>query len=330
MHFIIHGAGAIGCYVGARLATAGHAVTLVGRARILAPIARHGLRVTDLEGFDRLVPATALRLAGSLAEAEPPADAVVLLCVKSGATEAAALELAAVCAPGTPVVSLQNGVDNVARIHAAAPAMRALAGMVPYNVVLRGHHVHRATSGTLYLQQDAATVAVADALQGAGMPAKLAPNIQAVQWGKLLLNLNNPVNALSDLPLREELQDRDCRWVLAALQAEALRVLSRARIVPARASALPPWLLPRVLRLPNPVFTRLARRMLQVDASARSSMWDDLEAGRTTEIDALCGAVVRLALQHGTAAPLNARMCDLLSGPRLRCTGAQLRQLLGV
>ena len=85
-----------------------------------------------------------------------------------------------------------------------------------------------------------------------------------------------------------------------------------------------------MLRLPNWLFTRLAKRMLQIDTTARSSMWDDLEAGRVTEIDALCGAVVRLAAQQGMAAPLNARMCELLGGPRQRLTGRQMRQMLGL
>ncbi len=158
----------------------------------------------------------------------------------------------------------------------------------------------------------------------------LPADIRAVQWGKLLLNLNNPVNALSDLPLRQELLDRDCRRVFAALQTEALRVMARAGIQPAQVTAVSPTLLPHVLRLPNWLFTRLAKRMLQIDAKARSSMWDDLEAGRVTEIDALSGAVVRLAVQHGMEAPLNARMCELLGGPRQRLTGVQMRRALGL
>ncbi len=330
MHFIVLGAGAIGCYVGGRLAAHGQAVTLVGRAHALQPIAAQGLRVSDLDGFDRTVPATALRLVATLTEAAPDADSIVLLCVKSGATESAARELAAACAPGTPLVSLQNGVDNVARVQALAPGLQVLAGMVPYNVVLRGAHVHRATAGHLQLQRDAATERIAPVLAAAGLATVLPPDIRAVQWGKLLLNLNNPVNALSDLPLRQELLDRDCRRVFAALQTEALGVMARAGIQPAQVTAVSPTLLPHVLRLPNWLFTRLAKRMLQIDATARSSMWDDLEAGRVTEIDALCGAVVRLAAQQGMAAPLSARMCELLGGPRQRLTGAEMRRVLGV
>ena len=330
MHFIVLGAGAIGCYVGGRLAAHGQVVTLVGRAHALQPIAARGLRVTDLDGFDRTMPAAGLRLAPTLAEAALGADSVVLLCVKSGATESAARELASACAPGTPVVSLQNGVDNVARIAACAPSLHVLAGMVPYNVVLRGAHVHRATAGHLQLQRDAVTERIAPLFDAAGLATLLPPDIRAVQWGKLLLNLNNPVNALSDLPLRQELLNRDYRRVFAALQSEALVVMARAGIRPAKVTAVAPAALPYVLRLPNWLFTRLARRMLQIDATARSSMWDDLEAGRATEIDALCGAVVRLAAQQGMAAPLNARMCELLRGPRLRLEGAQMRRMLGI
>eukprot|EP01034_Spumella_vulgaris_P039831 gene39831-49224_t len=277
-----------------------------------------------------LKPLTALPQAATLAQAVPGPDSIVLLCVKSGATASAARELAAACEPGTPVISLQNGVDNVASIAALAPGLTVLAGMVPYNVVLRGAHVHRATAGPMQLERDAITERIALVFNAAGLATVLPPDIRAVQWGKLLLNLNNPVNALSNLPLREELLDRDCRCVLAALQTEALRAMAYAGIKPAQLTAVSPTLLPHVLRLPNWLFTRVARRMLQIDATARSSMWDDLEAGRVTEIDALCGAVVRLAAQHGMAAPLNARMCELLYGPRLRLSGAEMRRMLGV
>ncbi|MFN3436467.1 MAG: 2-dehydropantoate 2-reductase [Acidovorax sp.] len=327
MHFIVLGAGAIGCYVGGRLAAHGQPVCLVGRPHALEPIAQHGLKVTDLDGFDRTVPVSALQLAHTLADAAPSADSIILLCVKSGATESAARELAAACAP---FISLKTGVDKVAGATAVAPGLNMLAGMVPYNVVLRGAQVHRATAGHLQLQRDAVTERIAQVFNAAGLATVLPADIRAVQWGKLLLNLNNPVNALSDLPLRQELLDRDCRRVFAALQTEALHVMARAGITPAQVTAVSPTLMPHVLRLPNWLFTRLAKRMLQIDATARSSMWDDLEAGRVTEIDALSGAVVRLAAQHGARAPLNARMCELLGGPRQRLTGAQMRRALGL
>ncbi len=337
MNFIILGAGAVGCYVGGRLAAAGERVSLVGRARTVEPLALHGLTVTDLDGFKTHVSADQLHLATRLSIAWPllatvdSSPTVILLCVKGGATAAAAQEIADCCPAGTVVVSLQNGVSNVARITHAAPQMQALAGMVPYNVVMKtATHVHRATTGRLHVEHQPISEHIAAIFNAAGLPTKLSPDMRAVQWGKLLLNLNNPINALSDLPLREQLLNRDFRKILAALQLEALAALSRAGIAPLQLAAAPPRTLPRVLKLPNWIFTRVASRMLRMDASARSSMWDDVQHGRTTEVDDMCGAVVSLAAQTGTAAPRNAAMCKLIAAHSKgqRWTGPELRKAL--
>ncbi len=330
MNFIVLGAGAIGCYVGGRLAAGGRRVTLVGRPRGIESLAQTGLTVTDLDGFEAHVPPQRLSLASSLASVHMPASSVILLCVKGGATESAALEIAACCPNGSTVVSLQNGVDNVARLSAIAPRMKTVAGMVAYNVVMPGAgRVHRASAGCLHLARSSTTHEMALLLDACGLDTRLADDMRPVQWGKLLLNLNNPVNALSDLPLRAQLLDGDYRRVLAALQTEALAVMKLAGIRPARIAAAPPRLLPHILRLPNWLFSRVAARMLQIDDSARSSMWDDLRQGRTTEIDDLCGAVVRLAAQHGVAAPRNAAMCKLVSAHHKgeRLSGVQMRKM---
>ena len=136
--------------------------------------------------------------------------------------------------------------------------------------------------------------------------------MHSVQWGKLLLNLNNPVNVLSDLPLRTQLMDRDYRRVVATLQTEALQALRAADIRPAKVTFAPPLWLPFFLRFPNAIFTRVAARMLRMDAAARSSMWEDFQQGRVTEVDDLCGAVVRLAQARGLQAPANTAMCRLI------------------
>jgi 2-dehydropantoate 2-reductase len=133
-----------------------------------------------------------------------------------------------------------------------------------------------------------------------------------VQWGKLLVNLNNPVNALSGLSLREELADRNYRRAWARLIAEGLAVLQAGDIEPAKILAIPPATLVRLLPLPNVIFRMLARRMATVDPKASSSMADDLRRGRQTEIDDLCGAIVRLGMRVGVPAPANARTIELI------------------
>lgn len=329
---IVMGAGTIGCFIGGSLAAAGVPVTFVGRSRVLQGLAQHGLTLTDLDGQTHRLAADAL----SLREAMPASvrPALVLLTVKSGATLEAATSLAAALPAGTLVLSLQNGISNAGVASQAAPGLKVLSGMVPYNVAeLSPGAFHRGTAGRLAAQDDAALHAWLPVFERAGVALDLHADLLPVQWGKLLLNLNNPVNALSGLPLREELQDRGYRLCFAALIDEALVALARAGIAPAQVAAVPPKKLLTLLRLPDWLFRIVAARMLKIDARARSSMADDLTLGRRTEIDALSGEVVRLARANGGSAPRNAKMVELLEAwpqPPQRWTARQLRKALGL
>ncbi len=329
---LVMGAGAIGCYLGGCLQATGVPVAFVGRPRVLAALRENGLTVTDLDGGKHHIESGALSLHETIPAGLAPA--LVLLAVKSGATADAAAQLGAALPGGTPVVSMQNGMSNAATAQAAAPALRLLAGMVPFNVAeLAPGHYHRGTTGDLAAQDDVALREREDDFKRAGLPLQLHADLRAVQWGKLLLNLNNPVNALSGQALRAQLMDRGYRQCLAALQTEALGVLRCAGIVPAQVAALAPHRVPPLLRLPTPLFRLIAARMLRIDPQARSSMADDLAQGRVTEIDALCGEVVRLAQQHGTSAPLNARMVGLVQAWAQRpvaIDSAAMQRALGI
>jgi 2-dehydropantoate 2-reductase len=311
---LVMGAGSVGCFVGGLTQLAGVPVHFVGRPRVLAALRKNGLRLTDQDGLDRRIPALDLRL-----HEEPPNGLkpdLVLLCVKSGATAEAATALGLTLPLGTPVVSLQNGIANAATARAAVPQLHWHAGMVPFNIAEIGPgHYHRGTGAALAAEGSAEDLALAawqTALARVGMRLSLHADLGPVQWGKLLLNLNNPVNALSGLPLREELLQRGYRRVLAALQQEALDLLDAAHRPVAQLTPLPPRRLLMLLRMPTFIFRLAAARMLRIDAKARSSMADDLAAGRTTEIDALCGEIVRLARSQGRGAPLNLRMQGLV------------------
>ena len=317
---LVMGAGSVGCFIGGLTQLAGVPVHFVGRPRVLAGLRKHGLRLTDQDGLDRRIPALQMRL-----HEEPPAGLkpdLVLLCVKAGATAEAATALGLTLPQHTPVVSLQNGIANAELARATAPQLQWHAGMVPFNIAeLSPGHYHRGTSGALAAEGSAEHAALAawqTALARVGMKLKLHQDLAPVQWGKLLLNLNNPVNALSGRPLREELLQRGYRRVLAALQQEALDLLDAAQRPVTQLTPLPPRRLLMLLRMPTFVFRLAAARMLRIDAQARSSMADDLAQGRTTEIDALCGEVVRLAQSQGRAAPLNARMQGLIEASARR------------
>jgi 2-dehydropantoate 2-reductase len=322
--FIVIGSGAIGCYIGGCLLAAGSEVHFVGRQHSVDSLKTDGLKISDLDGFESDIDRSQLHVYSSLAGLEPSilraegnSPPIVLVCVKSGATNAVGQDIARFCSPGSTVISLQNGIDNVARLKALAPRMKVLAGMVPYNVVMKSpSYCHRATAGSLLIEQFPESHSLSALLNNGGIAAQFRADMVAVQWGKLLLNLNNPINALSDIPLKKQLEDRDYRRVLACLQIEALRILAFAGITPAKVGKVSPELLPKLLSLPNWVFKRIASSMLKMDTSARSSMWVDLKAGKETEIDDLCGAVVRLAQSHGQVAIVNHVMIKLIKDYR--------------
>ncbi|MFB9659741.1 2-dehydropantoate 2-reductase [Glycomyces mayteni] len=321
----VYGAGSIGCYVGGRLAAAGADVVFVGRERIAAEVRASGLHVTDLDGADE-------RIAHPRYETGPAAAAdadLVLVTVKSGATADAAAQLAPLLRPGTPVVSLQNGLRNAAVLRAGLPGAEVVPGMVAFNVVHRGGgRFHRGTGGGLEAQAHPALAPFLDDFARAAMPLALHEDLLGVQAAKLLLNLNNAVNALSGLPLRTELSQRDYRRVLARAQREALAAYRAAGIRPAKAAGADPRLVPYVLGLPDALFARIAARMLAVDPHARSSTYDDLAAGRPTEVDHLNGEIAALAAEHGTTAPVNERLTALVhaaeAGGRRDFTGPEL------
>ncbi len=312
----VMGAGSIGVFVGGRLAAAGASVVFIGRPRIQADIQAHGLSLSDLEASTQSVSPTRIEWHTEVPVGAPE-PGLVLLTVKSLATAEAAAALAAVLPAGTCVLSLQNGVDNAALAARAAPGLKLLAGMVPFNVAELGPgHFHRGSSGQIAAQDDPVLRHYQAAFVAAGLPMQLHENLLTVQWAKLLLNLNNPVNALSGLTLREQLLHAGWRHCTAALMEEALRVLRAAKIAPARLTPVPASAIPFLMRLPTPLFRLAAARMLRIDPKARSSMADDLNAGREPEIDALCGAVVRLGAQHGIPTPRNAAMQQLLQARR--------------
>ncbi|WP_228806643.1 2-dehydropantoate 2-reductase [Nocardia cyriacigeorgica] len=324
---MVLGAGSIGTFVGGKLAAAGAEVTFVGRRPILDQITRAGLRLTDLDGGSDTVPADRFTVATE-PEAAESAD-LVLVTVKSGATASAAHSLSGRLRPGTVVLSLQNGIGNDGTIRTALPGSVVLAGMVMFNVVQHGDgHFHRGTDGGVAVHDDPALNRFADDFRRTGLPLDRHPDLLPVQWAKLLLNLNNPVNALSGLPLREELAQRDYRRCLALAQREALAVMNSARIRPARLTALPPALMARLLTVPDPVFERVAGRVLAVDPMARSSMADDLAAGRRTEISWLCGEIVSLGALVGRPTPVNQRLIELVlaaeQGDQRRWSGPEL------
>ena len=305
----VAGAGSIGCFVGGMCAAAGRKVSLLARPRVIREIEDNGLRLTSFEGFDQTIALSQLTLSEN---AEILGEAgVVLVTVKSADTADIAERIAQHAASDAVVISLQNGVGNVAALRTRLPGRRVLAGMVPFNVVAPGEgRFHRATSGDIVIERDDA--GTADRLSVPGLKMRATDNIAGVQWGKLLVNLNNALNALSGVPLRQQLAQRSWRRLFADQLAEGLAAIRAEDLQPVSSTPIPAGWMPALLRLPDAIFEAVLGRTMKIDPQARSSMSEDLQRGRRTEIDYLQGVIVEISDRHGLKAPLSRRIVALI------------------
>src|SRR5205085_11180822 len=131
---------------------------------------------------------------------------VIALCVKSGDTAAAAREISEHGVPGTTVISFQNGVSNVDALERGLGGRFEIArGMVPYNVAYVGNgHFHKGVAGDLFAERRAGARALAEIVATGPAALKLSDDMLGLAWGKLLINLNNAVNALAGRTLQDE------------------------------------------------------------------------------------------------------------------------------
>jgi 2-dehydropantoate 2-reductase len=308
----ILGAGSVGCFIGGAWAAAGVDVTFIGRPKLSKDVDEHGLTLTDYNGWEaRLAPGDVDYRCGP--EALEEAD-VIVVTVKSGDSAAAARDIADHGTAGATVISFQNGVSNIDVLEQGLGGRFEVArGMVPYNVAYLGDgRFHKGVAGDLYAERREGARSLSEAVGSGPAGIKFSDDMLGLAWGKLLINLNNAVNALSGRTLQNELRQRDYRRVFAAAMREGLELLKRADIEPATVGPISPTTLPRIVDSPDWLFNRVFLKRWKIDARARSSMADDLAAGRKTEIDYLNGELVKLAERLQRAAPINRAVVELI------------------
>ncbi len=312
---VIAGAGAIGNYLGVQLHRAGLSVAFLGSARIVDAVNQNGL-LLEYPDHSPGRPKQDSFLPKALYFTTDPrccenAD-LLIITAKSLVTATLSQTIKPHINPGTVLLTLQNGVSNVAALKAAFPHNPVHGGMVTFNVIERAvpdesPAVFRLTTrGEIYLEQ--CTPSLVPIFQQADCAVKDCEDIEAILWSKLLLNLINPLNALSRLPLQQNLADRAFRLRWAACMREGLAVLEAAGINPAKVTPLPPRLLPFMVSLPNWMYLTLAKQMTDMDPTAKSSMAQDLDKGNATEIDYLSGEIIQLGRNVGVATPENEKV----------------------
>jgi 2-dehydropantoate 2-reductase len=287
MKIAVLGVGGVGGYLGSRLAAAGGDVRLIARGAHLEAIRRDGLTIEGPGGPESLrLPATA-----DPAEIGPVDH--VLFCVKSYDTVAAAERLAPLIGEGTAVLSLQNGVDNEAKIAAVVGADHVLGGAAYIFAELAAPGVIRSGPARIVVGEldpgppSERVSRLVELVRAGGVGAEAAADVRVAKWEKyVLLVAFASVSAATQLPLG------DIRRAPAAVE------MLRAGMVEA-------WSVGRALGIPladDLVDRQFERVMAQADDEG-TSLRHDLLDGHRMEVEALQGTLSRLGRETGVPTP---------------------------
>ncbi|MPY94325.1 MAG: 2-dehydropantoate 2-reductase [Acidimicrobiia bacterium] len=292
MKFVVYGAGAVGGVVGGRLAQHGHEVSLVARGAHARAMRERGLVLESAEGTARLD----LEVAEHPAELSIDAATVVLVAVKSQATHAVLEALHGQVPAETPIVCLQNGVENERAALRLFPNVYGICVMCPTGHLTPGvvQAFSSPVAGILDIGRYPAGVdetanAVAGALHGATFVSVARPDIARWKSNKLLMNLGNAIDALCGAGARGGPLRRAARTEGAAcLEAAGIPFVSDAEEKERRGDLLQ------------------VHRSLGEGPRPGSSSWQSLQRGTgTVEADYLNGEIVLLGRLHGVPTPVN-------------------------
>ena len=279
MRFAIVGAGAIGSLFGARLNLAGHDVILTHRnPSIVRTIQKNGVSLRELDGTVRRV-----RVSVRKGPVKLPGTEVLIVAVKAYDTREVAESYCRLVPHETTILSLQNGLGNVETLQSRF-RNDILAGSTTEGALLSGPGSVRHTGtgstiiGALRPKDSGNPSRINIAFNAAGLPTKASANIRGVLWAKAIVNAAiNPLSALTRLPNGVLLKN-------TAIQEIALRVIDEGILV-SRATRI------RLVGDPR----KLWRSILLSTENNKSSMLQDVERGKMTEIRQLNGAI----LSHG-------------------------------
>ena len=289
------GAGAVGGYFGGLLARADAPVVMIGRPAFVEAVKKNGLFLDTLQ-FQESVRVESSTELSAVRGAE-----IVLFCVKTTDNATTARALAPLLAPGALVLSMQNGVDNVEQIRAAA-AIEALPSVVyvAASVPEPGSVKHVGRGDLVVGPENEKTKRIAALFSRAKVPCRISENIAGELWTKLIWNCAlNAISALGRAKYGQIAASDDARKLVEMAVNEVLAVAAAARIQ-----------LPGV-ETPQAGLAGALKIATQM-SGAISSTGQDLMRGKRTEIDSLNGYIARRGAELGVPAPVNHALYTLV------------------
>lgn len=333
---LVFGAGLIGGFLAGALISRGFETSVLARETAREKF-KNGISLSDyLNNNAQVAPPNFISAVDENDLNRKSEYAVIWLTIKCTAIENSIASLTQLMSPKTILICCQNGLGSDLPLRNAFPNNTVLTAIAGYNVAEpKPGYFHRSTEGKLVVQENLQSLSLVEQLDCALLPSRTSENIVAEQWAKLQFNLANPVNALSDIPVKTMTEDREFRKIIASLMTEMLLVSDAMGLKLPKFTSLPGHWVPYILRLPNFIFKMLAQKMLAIDPTARLSMWWDLSNKKPTEIDYLNGAVVAQAAKLGIECPYNQRILCLIkeveAGVReIGITAAELKEKLQI
>ena len=230
---------------------------------------------------------------------------LILLTVKAYDTEVAARTMGRMTDRKVPILTLQNGLGNVETLQRHVPSRVILAGTTVQSALTRapGDIVHTGTGTTWIGELDhkitRRSLAIAEVFERAGFKTEVSNNIEAIIWSKAIVNSAvNPISALAHVPNGELIRRPQLNEAVNLVVAEGSAI--------AKSNGLHPR--------PNPKI--LLDKVLRSASKNRSSMLQDLEAGRETEIHQINGWISRTARRLGVPSPFNDILARLIIGQK--------------
>jgi 2-dehydropantoate 2-reductase len=287
MRVAVFGAGAVGSYLGSRFAAAGADVHFIARGAHLDALRERGLTLVTPDGIT-----TSEVAATDDPAAIGPVD-LVLFCVKSYDTDAAAEQLPTLLRAGTAVLSIQNGIDNEAKIAARAGEGHVMSAATYILAAIESPGVVRSGPARLVVGELAGgppsdrVLAVVELANAGGITAVAAPDIRVAKWEKYVLLV-----AFSAVTAATQLTVGDVRASDAA--SRMLREVMREAWSVGRAVGVP---------LTDDLVDRQHALVLAQNDNEATSLRHDLLTGHRMELEALQGTLIRLGRETGVPTP---------------------------
>lgn len=296
MKIVVFGAGALGSFIGGVLSQK-YDVTLIGRAAAVNAISKNGLKIfgkTELKAHPKIV--------SSVDALKTEAVDLIIVTVKSYDTRNIVEDLKKIIKVETRILSLQNGLDNEETLQKQLPKTKIVGGTTCHGITLVSpSEIFHAGTGETIIGELTGKISpdiqqLNEIFNSVGIDTKVSDNIIGELWSKAAINASiNPITAITGLkngfllksPALTKILENTCQEVIDVAKASALK-------------------------LPSQNVIERAKEVARKTAANKSSMLQDIENGKKTEIDSINGAIIKIGEKHGVNTPVNSVLFSII------------------